>query len=111
MAGDVQDPNEGTTKYLAEGQAAFWLMECLLLALVEDGIVEKDRLIELIENVIEAKRATAAESAAPVIPQASVALLSSLANSMSAADTTPKGTPDRPSEQDGSGLPRRRGPR
>jgi hypothetical protein len=91
---DVTDPSEGTTKYLAEGQAGFWLMECLLLALVESGVVEKDRLLEIVDSVIEAKRATAAQSADPSVPQATVALLSSLANSLQAAENPPNGGPD-----------------
>ena len=94
MASEVSDPDEGTIKYLAEGQAAFWLIECLLLALAEGGVVEKDRLLELIDTVIEAKRAAAAQSADPAVPQATVALLSSLANSILAAESPPKGTPD-----------------
>ena len=105
MADNVIDAGEGTTKYLAEGQAAFWLMECLLLALAEGGLVEKDRLLELIDTVIEAKRATAAQSADPAVPQATVALLSSLSNSILAAESPPEGEPD--SEAENTGAHRR----
>jgi hypothetical protein len=94
VASDVTDPNDGITKYLAEGQAGFWLMECLLLALVEGGVVEKDRLLEVVDSVIEAKRATAAQSAEPSVPLTTVALLSSLANSLQAAEAPPNGGPD-----------------
>ena len=107
MAGEVKDPSEGSTKYLAEGQAGYWLMECLLLALVEDGVVEKERLLELIDSVIEAKRAMAAQSADPAVPRATVALLSSLANSVLAAESPPDGTPD-PDSENGRSPPGRR---
>lgn len=105
MADNVTDADDGTTKYLAEGQAAFWLMECLLLALAEGGVVEKDRLLELIDTVIEAKRAAAAQSADPAVPQATVALLSSLANSILAAESPPEGEPN--SEAGNTGSHRR----
>jgi len=108
MAREVSGSDEGTLQYLAEGQGAFWLMECLLLALVEGGVVEKDRLLELVDSVIEAKRAAAAQSADPAVPRATVALLSSLANSLIAAECPPEGKPGSGSGNPGSPPTRRR---
>jgi hypothetical protein len=63
------------TEHLAEGQAALWLSESLILALINAGIVEKDRILEAVDVVIAAKRAMAISGQEPEIATASIALL------------------------------------
>lgn len=75
---------------LAEGQAALWLNESLMLALVSTGIVENDRMLEAIDVVIAAKRSAAAVSGPEAaIATASLALLASISASIAAAKTKP----------------------
>ena len=82
---------------LAEGQAALWLSESLILALINSGVVEKDRVLEAIYVVIAAKRSMAVEGREPEIATASIASLASISASIAAATGKPDGAdPVRP---------------
>ena len=70
---------------LAEGQAALWLSESLILALVNTGVVEKDRMLEAVDVVIAAKRAMALAGRDPEIATAAIAQLASISASIAAA--------------------------
>ena len=89
---------------LAEGQAALWLSESLILALINSGVVEKDRMLEAIDVVIAAKRAVAIAGREPEIATASIAALASISTSIAATKGRPDGAAD-------PVRPRRRGAR
>ncbi len=86
-----QDPRRtsATTEQLAESQAALWLTESLILALINAGVVDKDRMLEAVDVVITAKRMLAAEGRDPEREAASVRLLSSISASVAAASGGP----------------------
>jgi hypothetical protein len=82
-----------TQRLLAEGQAALMVAESLLLVLLETKVVEKQRLVDAIETVISTKRSMMIDGNAPEVSAAAIGLLSSIANSLTAADDTPKPLP------------------
>ena len=67
------------------GQAAFMLCDGLILLLVETGVIEKDRAIDLIEGIIEVKQEIAGVSESVVVSMASIALLQGVARSLAAS--------------------------
>jgi hypothetical protein len=82
MANKLSDRSDEMTQRLAEGQAALWLTESLILALIDTRILDKDRALEAIEVVIE--QAMAAEGRNPEISRAAATLLSSIRTSTAA---------------------------
>jgi hypothetical protein len=70
---------------LAEGQAALWLGESLILTLINTGVLDKDRMLEAVDVAIAAKRAMALGGREPEIATASIALLASISASIAAA--------------------------
>lgn len=86
----VPDENQ---QLLAEGQAALMVAESLLLVLLEAKVVEKQRLVDAIETVIAAKRSMIIDGAAPAVCAATIGILSSIANSLTAAEDSPKPRP------------------
>jgi hypothetical protein len=82
-----------TQQLLAEGQAALMVTESLLLVLLEAKVLEKQRLVDAIETVIATKRAMMLDGNAPEVSAAAIGILSSIANSLTAADDTPKPVP------------------
>jgi hypothetical protein len=93
MAEAPTDRSPVMTEHLAEGQAALWLSESLILALINAGIVEKDRILEAVDVVIAAKRAMAISGQEPEIATASIALLASISASIAAAKGGPGEAP------------------
>jgi len=77
--------NKETTLLLAEGRAAFWLSESLILALVDANILDKDRALEIIEIVTSAKMEDTSGAHHLEISRAAAALLSAIGNSIAAA--------------------------
>jgi hypothetical protein len=77
---------------LAEGQAALWLGESLILALINSGILDKDRMLEAVDVAIAAKRSRALGGSEPEIATASIALLASISASIAAANAPPQKT-------------------
>jgi hypothetical protein len=78
---------------LAEGQAALWLSESLILTLINTGVLDKDRMLEAVDVAIAAKRAMALGGTEPEIATGSIALLASISASIAAAkDTQPERT-------------------
>jgi hypothetical protein len=67
------------------GQAALMLVESLLLLLVGEGIVEKEKVIEAIDGIVEVKQEIAGTSESVVVSMASIGLLRGVAGSLSAA--------------------------
>ena len=61
------------------------LCESLMLLLVEDGTIRKDRAAEAIENVIDVKYEIAGKAESVVVSVASIVLLRAVAQSVAAA--------------------------
>ena len=80
--GEKQDQ---TNTILGEGQAALWLTESLILALLEANLLNTDTILEAIDTVIAAKRAKAAEGSERDVAQAAITHLASISASIAAA--------------------------
>jgi hypothetical protein len=96
-----QPSKMATVEALAAGQAALWLSESLILALVDRKILDKDRVLEAVDIVIAAKQALVAEGGNEEIERAALGLLASISTSI--ASVNPSGDRRR-----GGGSPRRR---
>ena len=70
------------------GQAALMLCESLMILLVEQGVISKDKAVQAITNVIEVKREIAGIEESVVVSVISVGLLKVVAQSISAARTS-----------------------
>lgn len=75
----------------AAGQAALMLVESLMLALVERGVVPSDDLVEAVETVIDTKRRLAEGGREPEVAARAVAMLATIANSLAATGPATKG--------------------
>jgi hypothetical protein len=82
--------NEETTLF-AEGEAALWLSESLILALLEANLLNTDTILEAIDVVIAAKKAKADEGRNPDVSRAAAAQLASISASIAAARAVPTG--------------------
>jgi hypothetical protein len=83
---------------LGEAQAALWLSESLILALLEANLLNTDSILEAIDIVIAAKKATAVEGSDANVARAAVTQLASISASIAAAKVAadpPKVEPDR----------------
>jgi hypothetical protein len=74
-----------TTTILGEGQAALWLSESLILALLEAKLLSTDTILEAIDIVIAAKKAKAAVGDEADVVRAAVTQLASISASIAAA--------------------------
>jgi hypothetical protein len=72
---------------LGEGQAALWLGESLILALLEANLLKTDTILEAIDIVIAAKQAKAVENSDRDVSRAAVTQLASISASIAAAKT------------------------
>ncbi|MFK8251884.1 hypothetical protein [Ancylobacter terrae] len=77
------------TQVEAKAQAALMLVESLALSLVEQGVLTREEVVEVIENVIETKRRMGEESEDPEVAHAAAGMLSVIANSVRAAHSAP----------------------
>jgi|SRR5579863_10018354 hypothetical protein len=99
MADDNEERPRLAITRLAEGQAALWLGESLILALIDADILDKERMLEVLDVVIAAKRAMAAEGRDTDIEQASAGLLAAISTSVAATGREPGGGMKRPSRR------------
>lgn len=67
------------------GQAALMLCESLMLLLIEEGVIQKDRAIETISGVLEVKRDIAGVKESVVVSMTSIILLQNIVQSLLAA--------------------------
>src|SRR5436305_12662452 len=79
------EKNNGTAVLLGELQAALWLSESLILALLEANLLNTDTILEAIDIVIAAKKAKAAAGGDADVSRAAVAQLASISASIAAA--------------------------
>jgi hypothetical protein len=75
---------EDLIAHLAQGEAAWMLLESLMLAMIDRGLVSRDDLIDMVENVSATKKQMVAEREHPRIASVAVGLLSTLGNSLAA---------------------------
>ena len=76
-----------TETVLGEAQAALWLGESLILALLEANLLKTDTILEAIDIVIAAKQAKAVENSDRDVSRAAVTQLASISASIAAAKT------------------------
>ena len=74
------------------GQAALMLCESLACLLIERDLVSAEQVVGAIEDVIEARRELAGASERVVVSAASITLLRTVAQSLSAASAPPART-------------------
>jgi hypothetical protein len=86
MAERGSEKNDGAAVLLGELQAALWLSESLILALLEANLLDTDTILEAIDIVIAAKKTKASED--PEQVRAAVARLAAISASIAAAKTT-----------------------
>src|SRR5436309_12662622 len=86
MPGQRPENNEAAAVLLGEVQAALWLSESLILALLEAGLLDADTILEAIDIVIAAKKTKGGED--PEQVRAAVTKLASISASIAAAKTT-----------------------
>jgi len=79
------ETNDGTAVLLGEVQAALWLSESLILALLEANLLDTDTILEAIDIVIEAEKAKSAEKNHPDMSRAAVTQLASISAGIAAA--------------------------
>ena len=72
---------------LGGGQAALWLGESLILALIEANLLNTETILEAIDIVIAAKKAKADAGCDPDVSRAAVTQLASISASIAAAKT------------------------
>src|SRR3977135_709030 len=77
-----------TNTVLGEGQAALWLSESLILALLEANLLNTDTILEAIDIVIAAKKDPAAAGSENDVPSAAVTQLALISASIAAAKVT-----------------------
>src|SRR5438874_11447928 len=80
------EKSDGTAVLLGEVQAALWLSESLMLALLEANLLDSDTILEAIDIVIAAKKTKTGED--PEQVRAAVTHLASISASIAAAKTT-----------------------
>jgi hypothetical protein len=80
------EKNDGTAVLLGEVQAALWLSESLMLALLEANLLDTDTILEAIDIVIAAKKTKTGED--PEQVRAAVTHLASISASIAAAKMT-----------------------
>lgn len=85
MTGDNEQPPRRPAP-LAVGQAALMLIESLMLSLVEQGVMRTEALVEAVEATIATKRAKRGTSEPAKVLEESLAILATVANTLSAAD-------------------------
>jgi hypothetical protein len=80
------EKNDGAAVLLGEVQAALWLSESLILALLEANLLDTDTILEAIDIVIAAKKTKAGED--PEQVRAAVTRLAAISASIAAAKTS-----------------------
>jgi len=80
----MADRGDEIRTLLGEGQAALWLGENLILALLEANILDTDTILEAIDIVIAAKKAKAAEGFHSDVASAAATQLASISASIAA---------------------------
>ena len=72
------------TKHLAYAEASLMLIECLIMALMENGVVTGAQMVKVVESALATKRQMVKDRDHPEIAAVAAGILSSLANSLAA---------------------------
>jgi hypothetical protein len=91
MADLLPEKRNEETALFAEGAAALWLSESLILALLEANLLNTETILEAIDIVIAAKKAKADDGRHPDVSRAAAAQLASISASIAAARAVPNG--------------------
>ncbi len=71
------------------GQAALMLCERMLLLLVEEGVLPRDRVLDAIGDVIDVKQEIAGTTESVVVSMTSIGLLRAIAQSLGVTNAWP----------------------
>ena len=82
------EANEGASALLGQAQAALWLSESLIPALLEANLLDTDTILEAIDIVIAAKKTKIAEGDESEAARAALTHLASISTSIAAARAT-----------------------
>ena len=74
-------------KHLADAEASVMLIECLMLTLVERGVLTTQQIIGTVEVALSTKRQMVADRQHPEIAAVAVGVLTRLSNSLAASKT------------------------
>jgi hypothetical protein len=85
MAEQRPENNEAASALLGEAQAALWLTESLILALLDADLLDPDTILEAIDIVIAAKKTKIAEGGESEEARAALTHLASISASIAAA--------------------------
>src|SRR5918911_5116547 len=99
MAGQRPENNKAASAPLGEAQAALWLSESLILALLEANLLNADTILEAIDIVIAAKKTRIAEGGDPEADRIAITHLASLSASIAAARAVGRSRDDKPIER------------
>jgi hypothetical protein len=89
---DSHHPDE-LELHLAYAEASIVMLECLMLKLIERGVLSADEIVEALETAIDTKRILAAEGVHPQIGKVAAGALIRVANSVAAASPIPPHKP------------------
>jgi hypothetical protein len=73
--------------HLADGEAALMLIECLMLTLIEQGVLTTQQVVGTVEAALRTKRQMVADREHPRIAAVAVGVLTRLSNSLAASKT------------------------
>lgn len=85
MFAKVAPPPPNLLPYFAEARSALCLVESLMLALLDAGVLTREQILFAIETSIRTKLKAAAEGDDPALMDQSAAIMGVIANSLAAA--------------------------
>jgi hypothetical protein len=94
--GEGSDPaSRDLAMQLAHGQAALLLLECLMLALIEQKTLSAEQMVEAVDTVLATKLQMVRDADHPQVAKLAAGLLSRIANSLAAAEPLAPTAPTR----------------
>jgi hypothetical protein len=85
MTADPQGLVSEHIRHLAQAEAALMLVECVMLTLIERGVVVAEDMLEATEISLQTKRRMIEEGSHPAISTVAAGMLKTIANSLAAA--------------------------
>ena len=99
MAGQRPEKNEAASALLGEAQAALWLSESLILALLEANLLDADTILKAIDIVIAAKKTKIAEGDETEAARVALTHLASISASIAATKAVGTSGGEKPRER------------
>lgn len=81
----IAPPPQKLLAYLAEARAALCLVESLMLALLDTGLLTREQIIFAIETSIRTKRQASVDGDDPALMDQAAVVMGAIANSLAAA--------------------------